>query len=476
MKLFSIIGQFLLLWGFLYVIVFTLQIITTRKKTERTRRKNDNSLLPTSFSLIDQRNTSTLLERDHWSIKLFQIKYTTQRLNKLFNYLTTIAPTFWKIWFTVGVVVAAFLMIAGFFIILFAAIKIISSLAGHLFSSSNSSHYVKRSFENTARTINNDDQVFLPMIPGITLPMSHIGYYLLALTICGLYHEAGHAIASYSQGIPIQNSGIFVLYLYPGAFVNIPDQPLQNLQPWKQLKIICAGVWHNLVLYLFTFLSLAGGLKILLLLIGWQSLENTGGVSVVHVRANSPLAPHLPPSTIIYQLDDYPLVNTIKDWNYYLFERDGQHELQQGFCAAKPIDEKDNSCCQINDTYPFGQSLNASISCFNLFPSTGKKDDRMCLQTLQVLASVNPARCYKDIDCEENDMICVTPYTPSVAGQVVRVYAQFPSWVKETDNEKVFVFEGELIDIWESVKVSILTPRFWFLPTSLPHILELLLQ
>ncbi|KAI9478389.1 MAG: hypothetical protein EXX96DRAFT_483810 [Benjaminiella poitrasii] len=303
--------------------------------------------------------------------------------------------------------------------------------------------------------------------------MSHIGYYLLALTICGLYHEAGHAVASYSQGVPIQNAGLFVLYLYPGAFVNIPDQPLQNLQPWKQLKIICAGVWHNLVLYLFSFLLLAGGLKLLLLMMGWQSLETMGGVSVVHVRANSPLAPHLLPSTVIYQLDDHPLVNTIEDWNHYLFGQNGQHVLQQGFCAARPVGENDNSCCQIDDNYPFGQSSNASISCFDLFPSTGNKKDRMCLPSLQVLASVNPERCYTDKDCE-NDMSCVTPYTPSVAGQVVRIYARFPSWTKET--EKVFVFEGELIDIWESVKVSILVPRFWILPTSLPHILELLLR
>lgn len=45
-------------------------------------------------------------------------------------------------------------------------------------------------------------------------------------------------------------------------------------------------------------------------------------------------------------------------------------------------------------------------------------------------------------------MNCVTPYTPSVAGQVVRIYARFPSWMD--GQEKVFIFEGELVDIWES--------------------------
>lgn len=47
-------------------------------------------------------------------------------------------------------------------------------------------------------------------------------------------------------------------------------------------------------------------------------------------------------------------------------------------------------------------------------------------------------------------MRCVTPYTPSVAGQMVRIYARFPSWIKQED--QVFIFEGELVDIWESGK------------------------
>lgn len=200
--------------------------------------------------------------------------------------------------------------------------------------------------------------------------MSHIGYYLLALTICGLFHEGGHAVASYSQGVPIQSSGMFVLYLYPGAFVNIPDQQLASLNPFQQLKIMCAGVWHNLVLYLYTYISLAGGLKLFLLLLGWKSLEGLGGVSVVHIRPNSPLAPHLPPSTIIYQLDDFPLVNNIEDWNVHLFQESGKHTVKQGFCVARPVEDYyGKECCDINDEYPFGRSSNASISCFNTFPS-----------------------------------------------------------------------------------------------------------
>lgn len=151
MELFSIIWQFLLLWVFLYIIVFLLQITTTRKKQAPSKRKQGNSaLLPTFSILVDEP-----LERDQWSIKLFQVKYTTQRLNKLFSKITLYAPRFWRVWFTLGVVAASVLMVVGMGVILFAGIKIISSL-GQIMTPASSNH--------KKRDIGQDDQVFLPMV------------------------------------------------------------------------------------------------------------------------------------------------------------------------------------------------------------------------------------------------------------------------------------------------------------------------
>ncbi|KAI8988605.1 hypothetical protein BDF20DRAFT_856656 [Mycotypha africana] len=386
MDLFSILYQFLLLWFFLYIIIFTLRFISTRKKESfssvGSRRKPINSILPTS-SFVNSDNYELTIQRDQWSIKLFQVKYTTQRLNGFFHYLTTLAPKFWKVWFTCGAVIASFLMAVGIAVILFAAAKILYTLGHAIVPSAqaqNGDTLRKRSLDMEI----DDEQVFLPMIPGVTLPMSHIGYYLCALIICGLFHEAGHAIAAYSQGIHIQSSGMFVIYLYPGAFVNIPDQQLQTLKAFQQLQIICAGVWHNLVLYLYTYISLAGGLKLMLLFLGWQSLEGQGGVSVVHVRPTSPLAAHIPPSSIIYQLDDYPLVNNIEEWNQYLLNDKGKHTIQQGFCIDDHQIDQDLGldCCQIDEEYPFGKSTNASISCFATYPFM-PESEKLCLATVR---------------------------------------------------------------------------------------------
>ncbi|KAI7865486.1 hypothetical protein BDF14DRAFT_1875560 [Spinellus fusiger] len=309
--------------------------------------------------------------------------------------------------------------------------------------------------------------------------MSHLGYYLFSLLFCGLIHEAGHAIASYSEKVPIQSAGVFFYYLYPGAFVNVPDQPLQLLSPFRQLKIMCAGVWHNALLYLVTMLFLSGGLKTCLRMSGWQSLEGMGGVSVVTVRDSSPLAAHLPTSSVIYQLDDVVLKNTILDWNDYLLSDQKRHLPVLGFCAPPPTAfSVDTACCAIDDENPFGQSANSSLLCFQDYTSAvgfKQPDTTLCLPALSVLASRSGQRCTSDNVCLHQ---CITPYTPSTEGQVLRIYTRMPQWMHGSSEEleKVFLFEGELVDVWESVKVGLLQPRFWILPTALPHILELMIR
>lgn len=53
--------------------------------------------------------------------------------------------------------------------------------------------------------------------------------------------------------------GIFLLVLYPGAFVDLSTDQLLSLSACQQLRIFCAGVWHNFVVVvvaLLIFISL----------------------------------------------------------------------------------------------------------------------------------------------------------------------------------------------------------------------------
>ncbi|KAJ2129186.1 Membrane-bound transcription factor site-2 protease, partial [Coemansia sp. RSA 788] len=66
-----------------------------------------------------------------------------------------------------------------------------------------------------------DPQVLRPIIPGVTLPTGHLWHYLLALSICAIIHELGHAFAAARARVPLRNLGVFVMGIYPGAFVEL---------------------------------------------------------------------------------------------------------------------------------------------------------------------------------------------------------------------------------------------------------------
>lgn len=76
----------------------------------------------------------------------------------------------------------------------------------------------------------------------------------------------------------IQGCGLFVLGIFPGAFVDLPRDQLSVLSPWRQLKIYCAGVWHNIVAALLALLLLFGN-KFLLA----PFYAENAGVSVISV-------------------------------------------------------------------------------------------------------------------------------------------------------------------------------------------------
>ena len=71
----------------------------------------------------------------------------------------------------------------------------------------------------------------------------------------------------------VNGFGLFLLLLYPGAFVDLSTEHLQAVSPLRQLRIYCAGVWHNLVMVIVAA-GVLGGLPVLL----WPFY--TTGVSV----------------------------------------------------------------------------------------------------------------------------------------------------------------------------------------------------
>ena len=71
----------------------------------------------------------------------------------------------------------------------------------------------------------------------------------------------GHAIAAVCSRVRVEASGSFVTILYPGAYVELNSGQLETAAPLAQLRIYCAGVWHNawIALVSFVMLLMMGG-------------------------------------------------------------------------------------------------------------------------------------------------------------------------------------------------------------------------
>ena len=54
----------------------------------------------------------------------------------------------------------------------------------------------------------------------------------------------------------INSFGVFILFLYPGAFVELHTDHLEVISPLRKLRIFTSGVWHNVVLALLAYLGL----------------------------------------------------------------------------------------------------------------------------------------------------------------------------------------------------------------------------
>ncbi|KAL6076954.1 Membrane-bound transcription factor site-2 protease [Balamuthia mandrillaris] len=230
-----------------------------------------------------------LLEnRLHLTVQLGHIRWYTRRFNRFFCSFGQRHKAFLTLWFDFGVLVSFLALLLSVFILLY---NLYWSLAAP-----------------------EKEQVLTPVIPGVNVPSSQVPYYLIALLVSGIIHEFGHAIATTSEGGSIEGSGVFLFFLYPGAFVDIKDSVFVQLSKWKQLKIFCAGAWHNVVVGIVCLLLLW-----FLPLVLSPFYSTGGGVVVSYVSKDSPFYGHTVAGDVLTGVGDCQ-VNTLDNWVGCLFQ------------------------------------------------------------------------------------------------------------------------------------------------------------
>ncbi|XP_055855973.1 membrane-bound transcription factor site-2 protease [Episyrphus balteatus] len=169
------------------------------------------------------------------TVKFLRFKWYTTAFNRTIFKWGSAGNKFLTKWFTCGALVAlAMLPLA--FIILFMTI-----FNGH-----------KRGDGGGSMT-SSDVKVQI-LLPGFNLPLEEIGFYVCTLAISTVVHELGHALAAVIEDVPLNGFGFQVYFCIPLAHTDIASEQLNSLRWMKKLRILCGGIWHNIIFSAFCYL------------------------------------------------------------------------------------------------------------------------------------------------------------------------------------------------------------------------------
>lgn len=300
--------------------------------------------------------------------------------------------------------------------------------------------------------------VLTPVMPGVNLPWSDVVYYFLALVVCGIFHEAGHALAATVEQVRVNGFGVFLLFLYPGAFVDLHSDHLNVISAKRQLKIYCAGVWHNVILVLLA-LGVSWALPYLL-----APFYTTGlGAVVTSIPRESVLAGKLEPGTLITKLYGCPVYSPT-EWRSCV--EMASVTPQTGYCVAeemmlnKPVFFDNQTVLAEDGTRECCDKNSLSDICFHVFYAQPRKSVYRCLTARIVTARKT---CSSLRDCKELlEHGCVFPAI-SQPSKLIRI---------SHTNGKDALFLGDPRALLFDFSLSAYSPKSPYSPLWLPNIVQ----
>ena len=236
--------------------------------------------------------------------------------------------------------------------------------------------------------------------------------------------------------------GLILIVLYPGAFVDFREE-LSDLPLLKQLKVYCAGVWHNLVLCLFCWLLL-WKLPLFLLpfyksvddgviVVGGDEIEKNDGVLRSHFHIG----------------DKISWLGTCKI--------DNTESWTSSFDKACYL--MDSYCIPNNNVSFSNTNENLSMFCFDEITSETKRNHVYCVSNPKPFLNRNNS-CNESRDCNsQNSMICGRYRGPN------ELYSKLTPIEKEDGS--VVITNGNEFWLRNAIKVSSLQSRFQILSHQL---------
>ena len=218
------------------------------------------------------------LEKYGIDVGPFMLFARTERFNNLLNRIGQWHPRAWRyIWsFFIGV---------GFFF----------SLYGFYFLGSNVWEFVKALLDQPAAP-----GPVAPLIPGLTMSYDFFIRILIPLIVAIIVHELAHGIAARADDIPVESSGLFLFFIFFGAFVE-PDEEYVKLKTTRRqrVRLYASGSGANLTVA-----------AIALVLLTFIVIPIPSGALISDVVQDSPADGVLAPGMVIIEMNGTAIQTT----------------------------------------------------------------------------------------------------------------------------------------------------------------------
>lgn len=162
----------------------------------------------------------------------FLMMWRTTRFNSLIDRVGRALRPFWKVFWTLGVAIS----IGGMVYITY----ILCRNLFYLFFNTESASPVSL------------------LIPGITLSLNFntLFFFGLSLAIIIIFHEFSHGVAAKAENIQVKSTGLLLLAVIPGAFVEPDEESLNKAKRSAQARVFSAGSTTNILMGLIALVLL----------------------------------------------------------------------------------------------------------------------------------------------------------------------------------------------------------------------------
>jgi len=207
---------------------------------------------------------AVLIYRDRKKIQISYYLLYMRRTSRFRNFIDSVAkaaPRFWKVFGTIGVIVAFCAMFFGLYSMSQAAALALSGK-------------IKEPTAGLVLPIPSSQPASIPGVIGIPF-----WFWIITIAIILIPHEFMHGVIARMEKVRLKSVGLLLLAIFPGAFVEPDEKQLAKKGLWTKLRVFAAG----------SFINITIGLSVLFVVQAflWSAAVQPG-LLVTSVAENSP--------------------------------------------------------------------------------------------------------------------------------------------------------------------------------------------